>query len=265
MGAWAGKQFREQARQTHCANNLKQIGLALQNYHMVFDQFPQGAWPNDRLPPERRLGWPLTLPYFLFCTHCWGLDDFHEIDWSGPWDAGVASHYAVLPLEPLLCPGAPYQAAQGIYGGPTPVDRTHLTELVPATYIGLAGVGPDAPLLPAGHVRAGVFGYDRRTALGDIRDGASTTMMVAETSTLQAPWVSGGPATVRGLDPSDRPYIGPGCALGGNHPAGALVLLADGSVRVLSPGASPAVVEALTTIAGGESLPGDWTRIAPLP
>lgn len=45
---------RESARRTSCANNLKQLGLALQNHAQQFECFPRGmeTWVNDSGPPD---------------------------------------------------------------------------------------------------------------------------------------------------------------------------------------------------------------------
>src|SRR5690348_5201307 len=51
---------REAARRTTCINNLKQIALALLNYHDVHSQFPLGAYSavaEDHPAEEDGLGW----------------------------------------------------------------------------------------------------------------------------------------------------------------------------------------------------------------
>jgi len=57
---------REAARRSQCSNNLKQLGLALHNYHDTFKSFPS-AWIHDSttLPTDYNLwGWSaMILPY----------------------------------------------------------------------------------------------------------------------------------------------------------------------------------------------------------
>jgi prepilin-type processing-associated H-X9-DG protein len=133
--------------------------------------------------------------------------------------------------------------------------RVTPTALQQTNYIGIAGLGTDSPYMPKTDCRAGVFGYDRKTTVADIKDGTSTTMMLTESGRVIGCWLQAGPATVRGLDLANKPYIGPGRQFGGLHNGVAVIAMADGSVRVVSESINPKVFEALSTIAGGEQVP----------
>jgi prepilin-type processing-associated H-X9-DG protein len=143
---------------------------------------------------------------------------------------------------------------------PDDAAERHKVRPLPLTYVGIAGLGVDAPRLPSKHPRAGVFGYDRATRIEDITDGTNQTMMLIETARDHGPWTAGGPSSVRGVDPATRPYIGRNRPFGGYHPGGANVAFADGSVRFLRGSIDPDVFEALSTIARGEHLPTAWDR-----
>ena len=216
-----------------CRYNLGQIAMALIQYERTQGSFPAGTVPRVGAPPESRVSWTIHLASFLD-------SNIHSI--------GIAGNPTVIPpreFRLLQCPSNPSRVTSGGHG------LIH--------FVGIAGLGTDSPTLPAGHPRAGVFGYDRRTRLADIRDGTATTMMLAETGTANGPWYLGGPATVRGVDSSRRPYIGPGRQFGGTHPEGANVAFADGSVRFVSDSVDPKVFEAISTIAGGEIVPAsEW-------
>jgi hypothetical protein len=148
-------------------------------------------------------------------------------------------------MKILLCPANPNRAEDDTPG------VTH--------YVGVAGVGEDAARLPLDHPRAGVFGYDRQTRLEDLRRGGRKTLLVIETATNNGPWTAGGPATVRGLDPEGLPYLGAEGQFSSRHlPRVTHALFADGAVHPLSSRLSSQVLEALATIAGGETVAIDF-------
>lgn len=243
---------REARAQAECRNNLALIGLAVHNYLSGYDVFPPGTVANPALPPSRRLSWMVQI--FNFIEQGLGL----VVDLGESWDSpanrtplfrhtstdGDPPPYTTSAADPALfrCPAHASPRAAGV---------------CPSDYVGIAGLGTDAPTLPTADPRAGVFGYDRQTTVADIKDGTAYTMMIAETAASSGPWIAGGPATIRGLDPARRPYIGPGRQFGGLHHAGAMVAFADGSVRVLSPTIDEKVFEALSTIAGRELVADD--------
>lgn len=242
-----------------CRNNLKEIGLSLQNYDDANGHFPTGTVPNADLAPDRRLSWLIEVwPAFmeggkktLFDRmKAWDAEDNCPARCSICVDKDTAEFRddVVGDLKVFLCPANPARNTPPLPG--------------PTHYLGVAGVGEDAAELPLSDPRAGFFGYDRTVSLRDITDGAATTLAVAE-AVDGGPWTAGGRATVRGLSVGS-PYLGEGAQFASLHrgcnllpltqPVITNVLLVDGSVRSLTDSMSPQVFEALATIAGKEEV-----------
>jgi hypothetical protein len=180
---------------------------------------------------------------------------YAKIDPKSAWDAAGHAEAVKTQLPVFRCPD------WGREKSDAPAEWT--------AYLGAAGLGADAARLPATDPRAGVFGYDRRADLDRIEDGASNTLLLMESARDNGPWAQGGPGTVRGLDPGDRPYLGPGQQFGGTHfsekgvftrskPIGCNAATCDGAVRFLNNDFAWPVLEALVTVAGGEDVPADW-------
>lgn len=90
--------------------------------------------------------------------------------------------------------------------------------------------------------------------LQQIKDGVSITLLAGEVSTGFKPW--GDPTNVR--DPSAG-LNGEVDGYGGTKESGPQMLFCDGSVRTFNPKIDPAVLKALTTPDGGETVDtDDW-------
>jgi prepilin-type processing-associated H-X9-DG protein len=244
---------RAAADRVACRNNLRSLALALHNYESCYEHFPAATLPNPELPPDQRLGWLVELwPTFMNGgtatifdrTKAWDAETncpprwhVREVSEDGMRHSYREEVMGEVPI--LLCRANPA--------------RTEPPLPCPTHYLGIAGVGHDAAALPLTDPRAGFFGYDRKLASADIRDGTATTLAIAE-ALDGGPWTAGGRATVRGLANDGRPYLGREGQFGSLHIGGGNVLFADGSVRQLAPSVSPQVVEALATIAGHEEV-----------
>ena len=192
-------------------------------------------------PLDRRLGWA-SLIYLNNDEGCSGCPSVAtNLAWDDPRQTGGSGRD-----YEMICPA-----------GSRP---SMTTPIVSAAYVGIAGLGLDAPSLPVTDRRAGIFGDDRVVTPSDVRDGLGSTMMVVESSRPAGPWFAGGRQTVRGVDPRDRPQVGAGRAFGGLHGNGANVLMADGSVRYVRDSVAPAVFEAMSTMAGGEMTSVPWSK-----
>src|SRR4051794_21164726 len=177
---------REGVERGECANRLRQIGLSLINYQSARGEFPPATFHGETLPPERRLSWVvLILPWTDLFQ---GLQIVFAPDRS--WDSREN-----LRPRGISCPvGGPDREIDSMELPGLPVGRCpgHADAVSRPTswisYVGIAGVGTDAAKLPRGDRRAGVFGYDRSARTGDITDGASETLLLAETALDNGPW-----------------------------------------------------------------------------
>ncbi len=226
----AVQQAREAARRTQSKSNLRQIALALHGYHDANKNFPAGTKGDVKAKPEERLSWMAQLlPYVD------ELPAYQKLDFTKGWE-DPANVDAVKKSVPVFINPALAADPNAKYG------QTH--------YVGIAGVGKDGPMLPVDHKRAGLFGYNRVAGIADVTDGTSNTMGVAEASKDLGPWGAGGPSTIRPL--TKKPYINGPDGLGGVYQGGMNVLILDGSVKFISEKIDPTVLEAISTIAGGE-------------
>ncbi|HXY37691.1 MAG TPA: DUF1559 domain-containing protein, partial [Planctomycetaceae bacterium] len=119
---------REAARRTQSKNNIKQIVLALHNYHDVMGNFPAGTYRIAALKPEKRLSWQAEILPYLDQKQTYDLIDFGKA-WDNPANKQAVSTEINVFINPSL--------------GETKVGGLPVTE-----YVGLAGVGVDGPMLP---------------------------------------------------------------------------------------------------------------------
>ena len=231
----AVQQAREAARRTQSRNNLKQIGLALHNYHDTFKAFPAGTVAGPA-KSEDRLSWQASiLPYMDQAPL------YNQLDMKQGWQGGKNAQLG--------------QSAIPILNNPALTDPKIAGGLGRTDYVGIAGLGEDGPKKKLDDRGAGFFAYDRATRLQDVTDGTSNTVMVGEVTKDRGPWIQGGAATIRPL--TKQPYINGPDGFGGGWRGGSHFLLSDGAVRFISENIDPKLMEALSTIRGGEVL-GDF-------
>jgi len=274
---------REAARRAQCLNNLKQIGLAMQEYHGTHDTFPpgyvsntQGNQPNGQ---EIGPGWG------------WGAMILNNLE-QGPLSNSV--NFSLLTTNPgsqtartsrlsvFLCPSNT--------GGNGPLTITDgsgnvlISDLSPAQYVAAAGQLEPEEFAAQNN---GVFYRNSKIGMRDITDGSSSTLMAGERSqnVANATWVGMIPFGQSCNNPSwpvhdcetanvlvlghtgpspDEPWVDvPNNKKAGVddfhslHPGGCNFLFCDGSVRFVKETVNPQVFSFLSTRAGGEVVSAD--------
>jgi prepilin-type N-terminal cleavage/methylation domain-containing protein len=177
---------REAARRAKCSNSLKQIGVALLNYHDTHKRFPPGGYFGMPLPPAspqpaHHHTWLSSILPQLEQVPLYETINFKQRAWGQPF-IGVQ-----LPI--LMCPSDA--------GYKDPANETH--GIAFTNYAGSEGAfesGPnyeayriDRAALGAPFTRLwkdgnyqNIFAGYRSNDLSDIKDGTSQTIIVAEAS-----------------------------------------------------------------------------------
>ncbi len=174
---------REAARRSQCKNNMKQIGLALHNYHGTHSVFPQG---QTRSSYSWCCGgnWRVMILPFMDASTTYG-----EINFSDRFNfaanrygfRGGAEIFRNLILTPYLCPSSTLAPLD------TSVINNNQRGLV-HHYVGISGAlgvpsGGNRRCDYGGVVRGnGILGINRHSSFRDVTDGTANTMIVAEQS-----------------------------------------------------------------------------------
>lgn len=261
----AVQQAREAARKTQCQNNMKQIGIALQNYHDQSRQFPMGS--SRDMPGS--WGFGIYLLPFLDQANAFNTADFNAPDCCVLLRAMQTAVPPKIdpesrPYKVFICPSDPNGGKLLPHASP---NAYPCGDLYPANYLGISG---DTEYGSAGTTSANGSFYTRSSVkISDILDGSSQTMVIGERglpNDLVWGWVICGGmefdqyvSTARGLSPGkNAPYTaGIVERYWSWHPGGSHFLFGDGHIRLLSYSMNFNTYRALSTRNGGE-VTGDY-------
>jgi prepilin-type N-terminal cleavage/methylation domain-containing protein len=262
---------REAARRMQCSNNMKQIGLALHNFHDTFRKFPPGVLASTASDPAGTTGAHqytgillYLLPYMeqqaiyeqantaldINPDHFPGLTYGSTLPINNWWAVGGTWAAAQNKVPMYECPSAnpynntntmAYLYTQGLtiylgYWG------TNYTQLGRTNYAACAGGIGEAHTDAAGWGRyKGLFWPRSKSGFQQVIDGTSNTIAFGEVMggfngnqlEFAFPWMSMGPMPTawRLPTPLSRPAY---YQNGSQHPGVVQFTLFDGSVRAVS-------------------------------
>jgi len=197
----AVQKVRAASARLQCANNLKQIGVALHAYHGAKKYFPPGyvdgnTDPNSTPDNDMGPGWgwaSFLLPYFDQGTL------YSQIDFSQPVGTGVNAQVSQIPLAVHQCPADPYQQTFPVYNSSF---TSPIAYLAHGNYVGCngweecfngaggnpqPGSGDDGLSGIYGPAGRGVFFRNSTTRAAEVTDGLSNTIFVGERSGDHSP------------------------------------------------------------------------------
>jgi prepilin-type N-terminal cleavage/methylation domain-containing protein/prepilin-type processing-associated H-X9-DG protein len=273
----AVQKVREAAARMSCANNLKQLGLAMHNYHDTNTMLPDGGHPVTVSYP---MGWVVRLfPYFEEGNRSDTIVRLRgNFDNLGPYRTVYSGITGVVttPVKLLVCPSSPLgDKSPDVSSTWTSAPQDHGALHYRANG-GAAGVNSVAASEPGRmYVTSGVIYPTSRTRLTDITDGTTNTLLLGESSATKwertkkgwggiQPWTWGfyyyqGDGYLT-LDNKVVQYpinysgdfLYNNTPFTSNHTGGVNIGLCDGSVRFLRDTTPINVLQALATRAHGE-------------
>ncbi len=267
---------REAARRAGCQDNLKQIGLAMHNYHSTHDVFPIGyvAQVSTNLNATTP-GWG------------WASAILPQLEQAPLYNAANLN----LPIE-ALDNSTVRTTALGIYTCPTDrfAGRFTVTDINGNAVANAwsnsyaANFGRDVNIAKNPEGGNGLFMRNRAYGVRDITDGTGQTILVGERATIltKTPWagaINGGTCRITPgspsrstsvktapVEPLARADTGGGLSdnlfydpddFYGAHPAGLYFLMADGSGRFIKAGITPTIYGDLASRNWGEVISAD--------
>lgn len=180
----AVQQAREAARRTQCKNNLKQIGLAIHNYHDTYNRFPgiglQVGWGHN---------WTVSILPYADQAPLYNMWVFTGTDtgWRGDGVGGPNNaNYDNKQIPWMICPSSPLPVFLTRF--PNPV-------LPAAGYMAVTGAAPNGLYQPASgstwwpssgnngiYSNSGLIVQEACKQMRDCTDGLSNTILIGEQS-----------------------------------------------------------------------------------
>ena len=241
------QQSRQDARNVDCRNKLKQIALAMHNYHDVFNTFPPGWISRDATGQGHpSTGWQVSILPFVEQAPLYNnlnlVDPVYE---TAPGDSGARQLKDVLlkkEISVFRCDAEPNSATNPLRGdwGLSNFSGNFGSQPIPR-WPGLEGVAA----VPTPAKPDGIFGVNSMIRLRDVIDGTSNTILVGEKSVISKAGIWPGPRS--NFHESDVVSDGSAASsfnssetgFSSRHEGGIYFALCDGSVRFIRADLNP--------------------------
>ncbi|WP_437206337.1 DUF1559 family PulG-like putative transporter [Planctomicrobium sp. SH664] len=175
----AVQQAREAARRSQCKNNLKQIGLAMHNYHDVFNLFPPGLIMQRADPDYTDGGNDKNVE-----SWAWGAFLLPYVEQGALYNQlgignGTRLDTIINNTDLENTPLAVYRCPSDI--GPAIREYSGYAQWATSNYKACTGHRRDALTLSVvPEARSGIFWQDSKIGIRDVTDGTSNTILVGE-------------------------------------------------------------------------------------